>query len=246
MQYVTTKITRRRPISSGMGSFAVAAAAASTLKTGLIAYWELEEASGSRADSHTNGLTLTENGTVSQVAGKVGNAASFPSAGNILRRADDALFNFSGGITVACWLRFPTAIPTTTVTQVSKLRSFSEWILLFEGAGSDKLIWQIFNSVTNPSIKTDTFGASFVGDTWYFICCTADNTNIKISVDNGTKDSAAQGNAIDNTTEDFRLGDQDFNGAFHLDQVGLWSRALTDDEITQLYNGGSGRSYAAL
>ena len=41
-------------------------AAASTLTNGLVAYWPLNEASGTRSDSHSNSLDLTDNNTVGQ------------------------------------------------------------------------------------------------------------------------------------------------------------------------------------
>jgi lysophospholipase L1-like esterase len=44
----------------------------SSVKTGLVAWWDLQEASGSRADSSGNGLTLSDNGGVTQTAGIAG------------------------------------------------------------------------------------------------------------------------------------------------------------------------------
>ena len=216
-----------------------------TLKNGLIAYWELEEASGSRLDSHTNGLTLTESGTVPQVAGKVGNAAHLTTAGNFLSRADDALFDFSLGMSVAAWVRFPTSVPSGDFLLVSRARSDNEWRLMWLNSDS-RFFFQTFDAVAGSSqIKADTFGAPSA-DIYYLVVATADNTNIKISVNAGTQDSVAQSGVIANTAEFFRIGEQDFNAGFHGDQCGLWNRALTASEITQLYNAGSGLAYSSL
>ena len=61
---------RHRFWASGLGlamkshaarsSVAASAPAATPLLTDLIAYWDLDETSGTRADSHTNGLDLTD------------------------------------------------------------------------------------------------------------------------------------------------------------------------------------------
>ena len=53
-----------------------------TLLNGLVSWWDLDEASGTRFDSHTaNDVNdLTDNNTVTQATGKVGNAAQFTAA----------------------------------------------------------------------------------------------------------------------------------------------------------------------
>ena len=56
-----------------------AAAPASTLLTGLVSWWKLDEESGTRADAvGTN--HHTDNNTVGYASGKIGNAANFVAA----------------------------------------------------------------------------------------------------------------------------------------------------------------------
>jgi len=181
---------------------------------------------------------------VPQVAGKVGNAASITTANNFLWRADNALFDFSAaGMSVAMWVYFPTALPANTIDFANKYRVANDW-RLYWNVGNTKFGYNVY-STGSPSLSADTFGAPSA-NTWYLLVATADNTNIKISVNAGTQDSVAQGGTIPHGAEDFRIGSIDFDGNYYADQVGLWNRALTPAEITQLYNAGAGLAYSAM
>ena len=79
-------------------------------KRGLVAYWRLDETSGSRLDSSGNGHTLTDNNTVTSGAGKVGTAAVFTRASSErLSRADQPAFE----VGAASW---GVGIPLNAVT----------------------------------------------------------------------------------------------------------------------------------
>jgi len=85
-------------------------------------------------------------------------------------------------------------------------------------------------------------------NTWYHYVFVADGTNISIYV-NGVlraQDSFAH-DIYYGTDCVFIIGGRDsangwcFNG--RMDEIGIWNRALTTDEITELYNSGSGKFY---
>ena len=61
----------------------------------LLAWWDLEGTGGNWVDSHTGGYTLTPQGTVSSVAGKIGNAFQMAGDGSNSRiQSTDSAFNF--------------------------------------------------------------------------------------------------------------------------------------------------------
>lgn len=80
-----------------------------TLLDGLVSYWKLEEANGARVDSVVaSGNDLTDNNTVTQAVGVLGNAAQFTAANSeSLSHADNASLG-TGDIdfTVASWVYF--------------------------------------------------------------------------------------------------------------------------------------------
>lgn len=86
------------------------AAAADPLLTGLKAYWKMDEASGTRADS-IGAYTLTDNNTVGSAVGKIGNCASMvQSAAEYLSLPGaqaELLIPEGSSYTVTGWVRFP-------------------------------------------------------------------------------------------------------------------------------------------
>src|SRR5574341_2164717 len=65
------------------------------VKGNLISFWELEEASGTRLDATASDNDLTDNNTVTQATGKVGNAAQFT-------RANTEYLSIAHNTSIAC------------------------------------------------------------------------------------------------------------------------------------------------
>src|SRR3972149_4825629 len=89
--------------------------AAGGIKTSLISFWELEEASGTRTDSH-GANNLTDNNTVTQAVGKVGNAAQFTAANSEwLDRANEAGLQPGVDFTFTFWLYLDSIIASHSI-----------------------------------------------------------------------------------------------------------------------------------
>ena len=72
----------------------------------LVSLWRLEEASGSRDDTWGSN-NLTDNNTVGQAAGKLGDAADFNDAADeYLSLADNVSLDHTSGLTVTGWVWF--------------------------------------------------------------------------------------------------------------------------------------------
>ena len=216
------------------------------LADNLIAYWKLEEASGTRNDSHSNALHLTDNNTVTQATGKQGNAADFEASnGEYLSRVDSATLSMGDiDFTVLLWVNAESLGSNYVIGQ-------------YGGAGARS--WEIQHTgsrfhffVSNDGTVTNWVTANNLGApstaTWYLIIAWHDaaaNT-INIQVNNGTVDSGGHTTGVFNSAEDFRIGTAEVGGPFWdglIDEVAIWKRVLTSDERTQLYNGGSGMTY---
>ena len=76
----------------------------SSLLTGLVSWWNLDETSGTRADS-VGSNHLTDVNTVGYAAGKIGNAASFVAANNETLSTETALFE--DDFTLSMWVKTP-------------------------------------------------------------------------------------------------------------------------------------------
>ena len=226
----------------------IAGKAPSSLLSGLISYWKLEEASGTRNDSHSTNH-LTDNNTVTQAVGKVGNAAQFTAANSeSLSCASNASLQCGDiDFTVVAWVYFDSIASQNAIVS----RQGQEYLLDCSSTFSNKFVFRVYQGAgaTEKTAVSNTFGAASTG-TWYFLIGQHDAANdlAGISVNNGALDTVATGGALSAATAaNLRIGARDaINQRFitgRVDEVGFWKRLLTSDEKAHLYNSGNGRSY---
>jgi hypothetical protein len=220
----------------------------SPLLSSLVAYWKLEEASGTRVDT-VQGLNLTDNGTVSQVAGKVNFASGFNGSTQWLSRTDSTGSPLAGGntknFTYSLWLK------TTMTTQAGILcrgaYSGQDHVLDFDGTGKPRFaMTNYLATVTGPSTIGDGLWHNIIF--WYDLTA----NRLKMRIDNGSTLTSAVGLASQQLTTVFhigRYGSSDpttifFNGS--VDEVGRWDRLFTTEDFNLIWNGGAGRTYPFL
>lgn len=222
------------------------------LMSGLVGWWSLDEASGSRADSHVNALTLTDNNTVTQQAGVVGNAAQFDAANlEYLSRADETLLRHENRTyALALWARLTSTADRQNLVSKDSLVNGDFNFMFLET--SVRFLFQMTDGSGNNvgRATANTFGAPSA-NTWYFLVGQYDApaARVSISVNAGTIDTGALTGTPGDSTSPFEVGRDGFGvGVQYLtggvDELALWKgRVLTSREISWLYNGGLGRAY---
>lgn len=221
--------------------------APSALLTGLVSYWNLNETSGTRADSHGSN-DLTDNATVGNNTGKVSNAADFVSANSeFLSHASNSDLQ-TGDIDFTFALWFYRTGSGSQVILAKDVDGSREYTLDVTGGGALRWYYSGGGEVTFNEISSAT---SISTDTWYFVVVWHDaaGNTWNIQVNNGTADSiGTSGNAPPSASAVFEIGAREYVGAEgffdgRVDEVGFWKRVLTTDEKTSLYNSGSGTTY---
>lgn len=227
------------------------------LTDNLEAFWELEEASGTRVDAH-GANDLTDNNTVGVAVGKVGNAADFELANSeYLSIADNASLSMGDiDFTLAGWVQLeskPASI-TTIIGKYTALLNQREYRFIWFNT-PDRFAFQVSpEGITTALVQADLFGAPSLA-TLYFIIAEHDATNnlLTISVNNGTPNTNVHTTGVFNGSAQFNLGATlntvgtlvDFWDGLQ-DQMGIWKRLLSSNEKSFLYNNGNGRSYAEI
>lgn len=222
-----------------------------SLYSALVSYWTLHEASGTRFDATGNANNLTDNNTVTSGDGLTGTAAHFTQANvEFLEIADNA--DLSGGdrdFTFAAWVNFDT-VPGSNRQVLGKgdgVADQTEYALWLNGATDAMRFSVTHDGMTFASVDNSTFGSLAAG-VWYFVLGWHDSVNNQIGVStNRIQDTAAHSLGVFDGTGGFRIGDGIvFGGSTmdgFIDEVGFWSRILTTQERTWLYNNGLGRTY---
>lgn len=227
-------------------------AGASDLLTGLVGWWELSEASGTRADSTANNLDLTDNATVTQAVGVggVGNAAQFTAANSeYLSRASEAsLVMGDTDFTVAAWVYLDSKSADMYAVQKAGNDGIYEYVIDYNQSTDRFRFWAYTATPTEqPIVSANDFGAVSTG-TWYLVIAWNNQTGdtVNICVNNGTVTSAAKGsNVFITSTKIFQIGAAVGAGYFNgrIAKAGLWTKVLSADERTELYNAGAGATY---
>ena len=203
------------------------------LGTNLIAFYKLEETSGTRVDE-VSAQNLTDNNTVTNEAAKQGNGAVFVIANTEYLSGGPAASSLGSTWTVAGWFKI------SNVATLQCLWSFAQNIFINISATNLRL--QIDDNGAN---RIDSSATTRSNGTFYHIAVTSSGTaagNTKIWI-NGTQDDS--GTAINVAIDDgnFGIGSQNSAERFFggtADEVGLWSKVLTQSQIQELYNSGSG------
>jgi hypothetical protein len=226
------------------------------LTTSLICHYALEEASGNRLDSHTNGLTLTSNASVGQATGKVGSfAAQFNAASSrYLSRASESLLQ-TGDIdfTLAAWVYLDSKAAERTIASKWSGGTGNAWWWRYTFTGADRFSFAVrLADASTAQINASSFGSPSTA-TWYFVVAWHDATanTINIQVNNGTVDSSTYGSTTAAAVENgaFEIGQLGTAGQFmdgRIDSFSFWKRTLTSTERTTLYNSGAGLDYGSF
>jgi hypothetical protein len=230
------------------------------LTDNLIAFWELADTQ----DAHTNNYDLTNINSATFAAGKVGNGVDLErdsSQSMIISDANGPLLSPANtSFTMAFWFKMETDPATTMFFAEKATGSSIEYWVGYQG-GTPNTKFSAFGSVSGGNeIFAERSGALSAG-AWYLVFAWFDASDDKVHLQ-VTNDSSYESTVNDSsgtltggifeTSGDFTIsGDPAgfFGGRFLdgiIDQFGVWGRALTADERLQLWNGGSGMSYAQI
>ena len=231
-----------------------------TLETGLVSYWRLDEEAGIRADAHGKNH-LSVGNTLTQVAGKLGKAARFKKASGEYLFVTDAPTLATGDIdfTISAWVNLDGGRDEMYIASRGSDALGWEWFLIYDAS----LDFFSFIITTPGALNkgnadalafTDSFGKAQIG-AWNFVVAWHDSAKetVNIQVNNGLVDSLHKSQVnqpdLDQPTAGtgpFNLGAFDGPGGFlngRLDTAAFWKRVLTSAERAALYNNGAGLDF---
>lgn len=220
-----------------------------TLEKGLVGYWNLDEASLNRFDSFGYN-NLQDVNTVTSTTGKVGTAAQFASANSeVLSSIDSAAFSQGDtDFSVVAWIN----ITTTTASDWDIVSQYGaagnrSWMIYYSGSTNRLIFIYSNNGTAASSVSANNFGAPSTA-TWMMVYAYHDSVGnvVGISINNGSANTTSHTTGGFNSTYSLDFGSGNGRTVFYnglLDEVGLWRKVLTSQEITDLYNGGTGQTY---
>jgi len=211
----------------------------STLLNGLQAYYAMENVN----DSSGNGLTLTNNNSVTFAAGQVNNAAVFNNTSNqTLSHADNAAYQFgtSTDFSISIWFKL------TTLAYNVLLMGYGAPQTGPTGWG---FIWNstfVRSSVGDGTHRADKDTTTISDTNWHQMIATASRVGNWTVYFDGSSIGSASMSAVGSVNSSLGLNFGTFISGWYnglIDETGIWNRVLTGTEITTLWNGGAGKTY---
>jgi hypothetical protein len=219
-------------------------------KVSLVSYWNLDEVSGTRADSH-GANTLTDNNTVTSVVNAGGAmrnaAASFVAANSeYLSTTHDFTLDTAGSLTWASWVKHTTLDASGLV--LLGTNSTTYYIAVVKVG--NRYFRVILSDLTEITFDNNTPSASLWADTnWHFVVLGFDSAMRKafMQVDGGTIEYSSAAAGVSTTLKSYAGFGIPYLGNYYptalYDETAIWSRVLTAQERTDLWNSGAGLFY---
>jgi len=212
------------------------------LTTGLVSYWKLDGNSNDSVGSNNGSDT---NVTYDNAYGKINQGALGNGSSTIINFGNSTSLKLNGNLSMSMWI-YPTANSVGYVFgRTSNVSPYGMYYFYLGASGENFTIaLSLFNSGGGQVIATS---AAFPLNAWYHVVATVSGTAMTVyvnGVSSGTKTFSGTRSFTDHNNWAFCRGTDgvaDYVG--RLDEVGIWSRALTTDEITELYNAGAGLQY---
>lgn len=219
------------------------------LTTNLIAYYKL-----SNTTDEIGGFTLTNNNTVAFSAGKIGDAAdgSSSNSNKSLSSADNlGISSATAATSFSAWISVTTAPATNTaqtyLSHTTASTGYARQIIYEDAAGVKKLSFSMYGT-TQTLIS---YNVTLTPGTWYHVVIVDDGTNGTLYLNAiavaGPTTRATGTSATWNAKLNLlcRAVPDNYSSGL-IDEVGVWTRALTASEVSILYNGGVGNQYTFL
>jgi hypothetical protein len=229
--------------SSGTSSQIAGQGLGESFSNGLVGYWKMDENNGTSInDSSGNNQTGSFVNSPEWLAGKYGSGVNFVSTtGSHYIRVDNSTYlNPANTFTVGFWVNFDNQWGSwDIVLGTGRWENEGGWH--FGTWSSDSPGKISFHTASYAARNTSTTGTIDLDDQWHYIIGTYDNGIAKIYIDGVLKDSDSSIPYESNSNKlIFGAGNNSDSPTYEfwgsIDEVRLYNRALSAEEVIDLYN----------
>ncbi len=209
------------------------------LTSGLATYYKFD---GDGADSSGNGRGLGLFGGVGFASGLFGQALDLHHNNSQFaqRPVDDPILNFgSGDFTIQVRVNFNSTAGIQTLFEKFQGATGPGWTI-------SKLVGNQLEFFANPSGIIDSAPQAIASGVWHEVIARRTGNVFDLVYDGAEIGSVTNATPISATSFPLLVGrrnaadGRDFSVDGRIDEVAIWTRALTDSELTTLFNNGLG------
>lgn len=210
------------------------------LTDNLVAYYKL--------DGNSNDSVGSNNGTDTSVSysssyGKINQGASFNGSSSFISLGS-GVDSFSDGDknwTVGMWVNIQAFnLLGSIITFGSRDRGIR---VRNDGGNANKINFFINSGGLN---YIDIYSSVLSTNTFQYLTFTRSGSTFTAYLNGVSIGSGSSSVSLETSNGNTLLGKEKINGRYlngYIDEVGIWSRALSTDEVSQLYNSGAGLQY---
>lgn len=219
-----------------------------TLTNNLLAYYKMDETSGTRVDFFST-HNLSDNNSVASVTGKISNASNYTFANSQwLSAGDNTFMDNPGAFSVSFWLKQPAE--SNQRGYIGKDDAVNGFKIIIV---SQTLQIYLYNAAFTTYLSRVATGAIDNNNYNHFVITwdgtTANTAGIKMyfnTTEGGTDNGSATPLGTMTTATPLTIGRVNATVPIYstcsIDEVGFWSRAITQTEVNDLYNANAGNT----
>jgi hypothetical protein len=228
---------------------------------GLVGWWPFNgnanDESGNGNNGTVNGATLT-----TDRFGNAGKAYGFDGLSNYIEVPDNSTIDLTNQFTIAVWAKINDLNPNSSLgeptrTMIGKPRSSASTGYLLSSIDYNTPTFSVGLNNDIQNLGTRSFGSLDVGQ-WTFVVATYDGNDCRLYKNSQFNNSNFFSITLLNSSESLFFGKEFVENAEYsrwykgtLDDIAIYNRALTQQEITNIYSatstgGGSNNPYASL
>ena len=219
------------------------------LTDNLVNYWKFDETSGSTASDSVG----TNNGTLSNTrvfsgaaAGKINTCADFTQGDDNITMTSVGATKTGNNHAISLWIWIPSSFSSDVTRRGFFGWDSNQWTAVLMKETDNKLYFRVLDSGAWETVGSTS---AYNGNAWNHVVGLMNYNGTSYLYLNGSLIGTGQACTGQQTgrvnTAKFGLSYQYFDaqGRVKVDEVGVWKRTLTTDEIASLYNSGNGFAY---
>jgi hypothetical protein len=213
-------------------------AVSGSLVNGLVAYYPFcgnaNDQSGNELNGVVNGATLT-----ADRFGNSNSAYNFNGTSDFIKVLDNDLLDLTQNLTLSAWISPNSLVNEQAIFGKGKISSQTGYSLLHNVLIPEKTGISIQNAPI-PASEAHINSSTLNLNTWYQLVGTYNGSELKLYLNGVLVDTVSTSlQLMPNSLTDLFIGCElsgfrFFNGK--IDDIGIWNRALTLQEVTQLFN----------
>ncbi len=212
----------------------------------LVGWWPLNDGGGATAvDASGNGNHGSLAGNPEWVDGYLKGALQFDGDGDYINCGNDSTFDIQDQITMTFWIK-TSGFTTDWSAIISK--GDSSWRMSRAATTGDSIHMGFGGTTTSGNTYLDG-SISVTDDQWHFCVGVYDGAEVRIYVDAELDVSQAATGQLTTDSYDVLIGENDQQTGRYLnailDDVRIYNRALTEEELEKVMTGGSNPALAS-